>query len=225
MVAIDMTNPEQHIGWNPDGTAPLNDSPIEIQKEKLSLGQRISRYGTKVSLFSATLATVCGVSDYYFNSHRANNAPEIVKEYSDIGPATKELERAVLESKKNYSFEFKRERYLSTNVVSKLEQVQMEASALQNEQLSRLIRENERLKLRKQVIETENPEAISYIAQTQKVSGYFVKPILGSVVGAGVGTLMFAIPGMYTYLKRKRKQKSPTLAEVIAAKETLPEKK
>ncbi len=111
--AIDYTIPEEHISEGHAKEAQALMAP----KNKISLLERLSNYGTRLSIASAVAVTLIGAGHWKYLSDREEHAPDLVKEYCDIGPATKELGEAIEHSKKNYLFEFDRDNFRSAEVV------------------------------------------------------------------------------------------------------------
>lgn len=200
----DYTNPESHI----NGGHSKEAEELMTPKTDISLGEKISRYGTYLSIASILSSTAIWGSNMAYVRNRANNAPQIVKEYCDINPAIKELEQAIEHSKKNYLFDFNRRDFKSEAVISKLERVQIENKASQNEQLGNLSVLEERLEIRKKEIEDANPEVAQYLGRTDQVSKYFMSGQGISLQMAGLGCLMFAMPQVFSYLKRRKENKT-----------------
>jgi len=210
-MTVDYTKPEEHISQGHSSEAQELMTP----ENKGSLAERVSKYGIRLSIASALAATLIGAGHWKYIAYRAEHAPELVKEYCDIGPATKELSEAIEHSKKNYLFGFNKRDFKSGAVVSELERVQTENAASQNEQLGNLSGLIGRLDLRKQEIEEKNPEVAAYLGKTNQVSRYFGMGQVASGEAAAVGVVMFALPYVITGLKRRRDKKvAPTLAEV-----------
>ncbi len=209
---IDYTNPEEHINVG-------HSEELMTQTTTPSIGEVVSKYGTRLSIVSALATTLLAAGHYKYQDYRAKNAPEIIKEYCDINPAVKELGRAIEHSKKNYLFDFNRNNFKSGAIVSKLEKVQLENAASQNEQLGNLAGLAERLQLRKEQINEVNPGVAEYLARTDKVSGYVMMGQAFLLQMAGLGCTMFAIPYVFSHLKRrKEKKKAQSLVEVCKEK-------
>jgi hypothetical protein len=198
----DYTKPEESISKGHSTEA----QELMIKKSELSFGERMSKCGTRISIASIIAATTLAAGHFNYVGYRAKNAPEIVKEYWDIGPASKELSEAIEHSKKNYLFNFDRNNFRSEAVVSKLERVQLENVASQNEQLGNLSGLMERLEIRKREIEETRPEVAQYTARTDNISGYFNIGLITSVQMAGLGALMFSLPYIISHIKKRRKE-------------------
>ncbi len=205
----DYTRPEEHISSGHSTEV----QELAASKTKAPIGKRISEYGTHISVMSLFAATLTFAGHWKFLDYRANHAPETVKEYCDIGPATRELKEAIEHSKKNYLFGFNRNDFRSSAVVSELERVQIENAASQNEQLGNLTGLAARLGLRQKEIEDKNPEVTEYLARTAKISRYFVMGQTAAVEAASIGAVMFALP--YAIAGWKKRKERKTIGEVV----------
>ncbi|MEI7718664.1 MAG: hypothetical protein WCI72_02260 [archaeon] len=199
---IDMTNPEAHVNRNPDSQTPITNEPIEIPVKKKTVEQRVAYIGERVVIGGLLAMFLTGTAETQFKNYRDRHAPELVREYSDIGPATTQLREAMARTTTGYVLDVNRDAYKSEGIVSQLVKAQDEMYSAQTKQFASLSGIATKLKMRGQEIEKQNPEVLAYIGKTNSIAS----ALRCATYVSAAATFLSSMGAFGLLLYRKRKE-------------------